>query len=406
MMENKNITIITPFYPITHRRDLFEDTRAINYLIKDFPVSDNILIVHTFMHNFKVSWKVLLKNFVNIFIKKKFFLINKDNYGNDVLFFEFLLVIPTSLWRFKTLDNIFVSSLERYYNTKKISPNIGVIHFPTYYAKIKMKHRLFPKTTAIIHAFDIKNIKNRYNLEFWKEYFNSFDSIGFRSLVIKNEFESLVENNKPTFLCYSGIPEDYISNEINYNATYNLSSKINIIYAGRIDKNKNIDKSIRAIKKFDNKIDYLFKIIGEGPERNNLKKVVKSFKMTQKIEFTGKLSRKETFEMMKNSDIFIMISKKETLGLVYLEAIAAGCIIIATKGQGLDGVIINGINGFLTDCEDETAIYQTILKVINLSADEQMKIKENAKKTIQDFTDTNISKEYYNNICSTIAQRS
>lgn len=49
---------------------------------------------------------------------------------------------------------------------------------------------------------------------------------------------------------------------------------------------------------------------------------------------------------MLASDCFIMISKNEAFGLVYLEAMSAGCITIASRGEGFDGVIIHGVNGF------------------------------------------------------------
>ena len=42
-----------------------------------------------------------------------------------------------------------------------------------------------------------------------------------------------------------------------------------------------------------------------------------------------------------------MISQGEAFGLVYLEAMARGCITIASRGEGFDGIIKDGINGFL-----------------------------------------------------------
>ena len=45
-------------------------------------------------------------------------------------------------------------------------------------------------------------------------------------------------------------------------------------------------------------------------------------------------------------NVWIMISKNETFGLVYLEAMARGCITIGSRNQGIDGVINHGVNGF------------------------------------------------------------
>ena len=43
--------------------------------------------------------------------------------------------------------------------------------------------------------------------------------------------------------------------------------------------------------------------------------------------------------IIHNADCFVMVSSREAFGLVYVEAMAKGCIVIATKGQGMDGII-------------------------------------------------------------------
>ena len=50
------------------------------------------------------------------------------------------------------------------------------------------------------------------------------------------------------------------------------------------------------------------------------------------------MSRENVYEEMKKADMFIMVSYKETLGLTYLEAIAAGDLVIGTKNQGIYGL--------------------------------------------------------------------
>ena len=49
---------------------------------------------------------------------------------------------------------------------------------------------------------------------------------------------------------------------------------------------------------------------------------------------------------MEESDVFAMVSSPETFGLVYIEAMAKGCVTIGSKGEGIDGVIVNNENGF------------------------------------------------------------
>lgn len=394
----KRIVIITPFYPIKHRTDLFEDTKAVSYLIKGFTEDNNLLIVHIFNHNFISSIKNLAKiikgsnNYTDY--------LHHDEYKNNVLFFENPLFIPKSIKSCNYFSFKHVRLLEEFCEKERFVPEVGIVHLPTYYVQTLRKVKLFPKLIAIIHSFDIKNIK-RGNIDIWKKYFYGFNAIGFRSYKIKEEFEKLIGSNTNTFMCLSGIPENYISKMINSEG-YSTQNEIKLLYAGRLDKNKNVAKTISALSKMGSNVKYSFTIIGEGRERKSIEKLSSKLQMNDNIVFEGKLSRSDTFKYMQQSDIFIMVSIKETLGLVYLEAMAAGSIVIGTKGQGIDGIVVNGVNGFLTDSSNENEIYQTILHVMSLSQEEQKVIRDNAKKTLQSLSDISVSKEYFENISNVI----
>ena len=64
--------------------------------------------------------------------------------------------------------------------------------------------------------------------------------------------------------------------------------------------------------------------------------------------------------MLKQHDVFIMISKNETFGLVYLEAMAVGCITIASRQEGFDGIIKHGYNGFLCEAGNQEELEKLI----------------------------------------------
>ena len=64
--------------------------------------------------------------------------------------------------------------------------------------------------------------------------------------------------------------------------------------------------------------------------------------------------------MMAGADFFVMPSYPEGLGIVYLEAMGEGCITIGTKGEGIDGIIRDGENGFLVERDDALAIAEII----------------------------------------------
>ena len=89
-----------------------------------------------------------------------------------------------------------------------------------------------------------------------------------------------------------------------------------------------------------------------------------------------------------------MLSKNETLGLVYLEAMAMGCITICSKNEGVDGIIKHGENGFLCEADNLNELIELIISIKNLSIEQRQKISNNAISTMANFTNSNIAKKY------------
>ena len=89
-----------------------------------------------------------------------------------------------------------------------------------------------------------------------------------------------------------------------------------------------------------------------------------------------------------------MISENETFGLVYLEAMGRGCITIGSKNQGIDGVIINGVNGFLCKEGDQDDLKKIIKQINLLTSLERQQISQNAIDTVKELTDFEAAKKY------------
>ena len=83
---------------------------------------------------------------------------------------------------------------------------------------------------------------------------------------------------------------------------------------------------------------------------------------------------------MSEATYFVMPSVREGFGIVYLEAMAAGCIVIGTEGEGIADAITHGENGFLVPADDPEAI----VAVIRGCMDDPQRaavIAENGRKT-------------------------
>ena len=82
--------------------------------------------------------------------------------------------------------------------------------------------------------------------------------------------------------------------------------------------------------------------------------------MEDSVCFTGYLPNPETLAEMAKAMFFVMPSVREGFGIVYLEAMASGCVTIGTQGEGIADLIENGHNGFLVPPEDPNAIVSVI----------------------------------------------
>ena len=91
-----------------------------------------------------------------------------------------------------------------------------------------------------------------------------------------------------------------------------------------------------------------------------------------------------------------MLSTDETFGLVYLEAMARGCIVIASSDEGMDGIIEHGVNGFLCKAGDSEALADIIYTIKSLSVDQLINISESGLQTAKRMNDEKMAEEYIN----------
>ena len=113
-----------------------------------------------------------------------------------------------------------------------------------------------------------------------------------------------------------------------------------LIYVGRLSAEKQIERIKPVLETLQ---DTRLALVGDGPYRNQLEKIFSSTKTT----FVGYLSGEELASAYASGDAFLFPSSTETLGLVLLEAMAAGCPVIGANRGGIPDIISDGKNGCL-----------------------------------------------------------
>ena len=126
---------------------------------------------------------------------------------------------------------------------------------------------------------------------------------------------------------------------------------INLITVGRLAPFKNIDKIILSLIELQSINSNIYKliIVGDGPQRKNLEKLVSENKLKELVTFTGQLKKNELNKYYLKSDIYIQASGYEGLPHTLLEAISHNLSIVSTPIGGTNEILENNTNGWTID---------------------------------------------------------
>ncbi len=136
---------------------------------------------------------------------------------------------------------------------------------------------------------------------------------------------------------------------------------------------KGVDTMIRTLARIQIRVpDLHYLIVGEGDDRARLEKLARDSGVAGRVHFAGKLdaSTDDLWACYANCDVFVLPSKGEGFGIVFLEAMAFGKPVIGGHHGGTPDIIEDGITGFLVDHGDEVRLGQIIEMLVR---DESMR---------------------------------
>jgi L-malate glycosyltransferase len=138
-----------------------------------------------------------------------------------------------------------------------------------------------------------------------------------------------------------------------------------IIHVSNFRGVKRVPDVVKAFAKISEEIPSKLLLVGDGPEMSVICRLVNDLQLKDKVLFLGKQDNVE--ELYSISDLMLLLSEKESFGLVALEAMACGVPCIGTDVGGIPEVISNGETGYICTMGDITDISR---KAINLLNDE------------------------------------
>jgi len=162
----------------------------------------------------------------------------------------------------------------------------------------------------------------------------------------------------------------YNSISIDNNINFNEKNRKTACVICRLTPWKGVDGVIKAVYRVINlSYDIKLLIVGEGPEKEKLEKIVEDLSIKEHVIFLGRKKRDEVLEILRNASLFILNSKYEGLPHVVLEAMACGTLVIATNIKCMKEIIIENKTGLLVKIENEDDLIEKIIYALNEEKD-------------------------------------
>jgi glycosyltransferase involved in cell wall biosynthesis len=200
--------------------------------------------------------------------------------------------------------------------------------------------------------------KNNIAVSDWtKDRLEALGVAGSRIAVLPNGVDlKLISEIKPDGQGLSGI----------------LGGKIyDIIFAGRLINEKNVDILIKAISLLKKDFpEICCCVVGDGPERKSLEKLTQELGVQKNVKFEGFQEYRALIGKIKASKVLVLPSSREGFGMVVIEAFACGVPVVTVreKYNAAQGLVGDGIDGFVVEL-GEREIAKAVKKMIEENSD-------------------------------------
>jgi glycosyltransferase involved in cell wall biosynthesis len=128
---------------------------------------------------------------------------------------------------------------------------------------------------------------------------------------------------------------------------------------------KGYDKVIRALPSIIKEIpEAVYLLVGGGPDIPRIKRLAQDLNLTEYVKIVDFIARDDLNPYYNLCDVFVMPSKQEGFGIVYLEALAAGKPVVAGNKDGSREALCGGALGFLVDPDNVPEIAETVCAIL------------------------------------------
>ncbi|MDD5594879.1 MAG: glycosyltransferase family 4 protein [Candidatus Omnitrophica bacterium] len=171
---------------------------------------------------------------------------------------------------------------------------------------------------------------------------------------------------------------------------------IKMLFTGRITRQKGMEAFIKTLKQASGAIkqNFSLQIIGEGPLKVPLQNLSHELFQENTVSFGSWVEKNKLLHEYQGADIFILPSLYEGMSNSLLEAMACGCMVIATDIAGSNELVKDGKNGFLFKPGDSNKLKEILISVLNNDLDVIQSMGRESRAIAEGYNWSNVSKRY------------
>jgi glycosyltransferase involved in cell wall biosynthesis len=179
---------------------------------------------------------------------------------------------------------------------------------------------------------------------------------------LKNQLKKFNIDSRKIQIIHNGINLDFINEDNNKNK---IKKSFVILTVANLLPIKNIGYMIEAMPYILEKIpEAKYIVVGEGPDRKNLEKIIEKRKLSNNVILVGELSNNDLKNYYSIADVFVLPSIHEGFGIVKLEAFAFSIPVIVTDGGGIVEGIEDGKNGFIIPLRQPKKLANAVITIL------------------------------------------
>ena len=169
---------------------------------------------------------------------------------------------------------------------------------------------------------------------------------------------------------------------------------VDIIFVGRLVPEKGVDTLIKAVSNLWQRFpDLTVSIVGDGPSFHELNRLVVDAGLIEHVLFLGQLNSADVHQRMMMSNILVLPSRKESFGIVLLEAANAGCAIVASSTGGIPSIVEHEANGLLFEVDSVEQLERHLDCLLSDEA-RRLELVTQFSARLQQYDITNFINEY------------